>query len=120
MKKILIVDDDVDISVLIDVLLRNMGYETVVANSPSIFTDLVAINPDLILLDNRLDNGYGKDYCKQLKMNPTTSRFKIVLVSAAPDISTASAECKADAFLSKPFELSSLTELIADMTGNPN
>ncbi len=59
-KKILILDDDRDIAALMDVLLRQQGFQTITAFSGEIFKELPDINPDLILMDNRL----GKDYCR--------------------------------------------------------
>lgn len=115
-KTILILDDDEDIAALMDVLLTQQGYKTVVATSAAILKDLSAINPDLILLDNRMDDRFGKDHCKQLKTDPATSRFKIVLVSAAADLESVSMESCADGFLAKPFELVSLINLVKDLT----
>jgi DNA-binding response OmpR family regulator len=115
-KKILILDDDEDIAALMDVLLTQHGYQTIVAHSSAVFADLLQIDPDLILLDNRLGDGFGKDYCRQLKADPVTARFKIILVSAAHDIESFSKDSCADAFLIKPFDIKTLLDLINSMT----
>ena len=99
-----------------DVLLRREGYETIAAFSKEIFKDLDVINPDLILMDNRLGDGFGKDYCRQLKDDPATGHFKIILVSGAADLETLAGESKADGFLSKPFDLRKLTALVNRLT----
>jgi len=115
-KKILILDDDHDIAALMEILLRRSGYETVAAYSSEIFKDLGTINPDLILMDNRLGDGFGKDYCRQLKEDPNTAHFKIMLVSAAPDLEAFASECKADAFLPKPFDVAKLAVIVDQLT----
>jgi len=115
-KKILILDDDKDISALMDILLRREGYETVAAYSFEIFEDQHAINSNLILQDNRLGDGFGKDYCRQLKKDPGASHFKIVLLSVAADLESIAADCKADAFLPKPFGFAKLATIVDHLT----
>jgi two-component system, OmpR family, phosphate regulon response regulator PhoB len=115
-KKILILDDDQDVAALMDVLLRQQGFQTVIAYSSEVFKQLHDINPDIILMDNRLDEGYGKDYCKQLKADPATAHFKIVLVSAAHDLETLAADSCADGFLAKPFDITALTSLVQQLS----
>jgi hypothetical protein len=51
-------------------------------------------------MDNRLGDGYGKDYCKQLKADPWTADFKNVLVSVA------------DGWLAKPFDIAASNSLV--------
>ncbi len=115
-KKILILDDDQDVATLMDVLLRQQGYNTVTAYSSEVFKELHDINPDLILMDNRLGDGYGKDYCKQLKADPATAHFKIVLVSAAGDLHVFAADSCADAFLPKPFGIDELISIVQQLS----
>ncbi len=110
--KILIIDDDLDISTLISVLLKREGYEAITADAASFFSSLPLINPNLILMDNRLGDEFGKDYCRALKQDPATRHYKIVFVSGADDLETIARENLADACIQKPFDLAYLLHTV--------
>jgi len=70
--------------------------------------------PDLILLDIMLPGISGLEVCKKLKSNPITAKIPIIIESAKAtdeDIALGKA-AGAEEYLTKPFELSKLLELI--------
>ncbi len=110
MKKVLIVDDDRDILTVVKYLLKSHGFKvhthSTGLNVPEVVDNF---NPDLILLDIMLPGKTGIEICKELKL---TSAVPIVLFSAHADKIASLAECKADAFVEKPFEITQLLDVI--------
>ena len=79
--KILIVDDDADIVMMLEDRLRASGYETIIAKDGQEALELIDPNalPDLILMDHKMPKLSGVDCARQLKkLYPLQ---KIVLIS---------------------------------------
>ncbi|BAU53880.1 response regulator [Mucilaginibacter gotjawali] len=111
-KKIIIIEDDPDILDIMTYILSDEGYEVLAATNSKPLEQVHLIEPMLILMDNRLTDGYGQDYCKQFKNNPATRRYPIVLVSASTGLERMAAESEADGYLKKPFDITELVELV--------
>jgi two-component system, OmpR family, phosphate regulon response regulator PhoB len=111
MKKILVVDDDVDILFVIEHLLRLKGFD--VRTHPTglgIPNIVIQYAPDLILLDVMLPGKKGTEVCKELKIiNP---HIPIILFSANAEQGKAFEIYKADDFVSKPFAVENLINSI--------
>ena len=114
-KKILIVDDDIDILEPLELLLESEGYVVdTTTKGDQTFTKVVSFAPDLILLDVLMSGSDGRMICKKLKSEAQTKKIKIVMMSAHP---TAKADAKgsdADDFIAKPFEIDDLFKIVAD------
>lgn len=82
MKKILLVDDDAHLLELIRTLLKQKGYEVVVASSGQECLDkLKKMKPDLILLDVMMPDMDGKEVCRRIRANPETKSLKIAFLT---------------------------------------
>lgn len=112
MKKILILEDDIDISNVLRMILAEEGFATISSACTLSADDVYAINPDLLILDNWLLDGHGSELCSQLKKNPLTMHIPVMLASAAYNIDQMAAECHADAYLEKPFELDEMIGMV--------
>jgi DNA-binding response OmpR family regulator len=110
-KKILIIEDDLDILDMMAYILRDEGYEVIVAVDGAPLRDILLLAPDLVLLDNRLGAGEGADACKQLKADPATAAIPVVLISANMHLEALTATSGADGFLAKPFDIDELIAL---------
>ncbi|MEI9806787.1 MAG: response regulator [Bacteroidota bacterium] len=112
---ILVIDDNEDILVMIETLLKFNGYKvTIRSNVENIESFIKELSPDAILMDMLLSGADGREVCKQLKSNTAFSHIPVIMISAHP---LARAEClKAGAnyFLEKPFEMQDLFEVIHD------
>ena len=101
--KILVVEDEGDMSLLLELFLDgdNMEVEHV-HNLADAQEFLAKEQPSLILLDNRLPDGYGIDFVGYLKRQ--FPNIKVIMISgvdaAAEDAALATG---ADQFLCKPF-----------------
>ena len=111
MKKILVVDDDIDILTVVQLVLETNGFEVVaISNWQQIYTQIDIFKPDLILLDVSLGTQDGRNICKQLKSANNTKHISIILFSANYNVEKSISECLADSFISKPFDIKDLIE----------
>jgi two-component system, OmpR family, phosphate regulon response regulator PhoB len=110
-KRIVIIEDDKDILDMMDYILTDEGYDIVGYSTIEGVKTVAEQRPALVLLDNRLSNGYGNALCLSLKSDPATGHIPVILVSAAHDLEQIVLECRADGYLKKPFNISDLTEL---------
>jgi len=110
-KTILIIEDDKDILDMMSFILSDEGYVIVASTDGKPLKDLKDINPAMIMLDNRLTDGYGKNYCKEIKSNPDTAHFTVILFSANPNLEKMARDSGADGYLTKPFNIDDLIEL---------
>lgn len=83
MKKILIIDDDVDIIELMKNRLQQHGYEVASSNDgDSGVQKAVHFLPDLIIMDVMMPNLSGGEAVQLLKSNPLTQRIPIIFFTA--------------------------------------
>lgn len=80
MKKILIIEDEKVISLELQTLLKNYGYDAVILND---FNDVknkaLQMNPDLILLDINLPNLNGEMVLKEIRKE---SNVPVIMVTS--------------------------------------
>jgi two-component system phosphate regulon response regulator PhoB len=108
LKKILLVEDDVDTLELVELVLQNNGYAVIKAKREVSLEEIIGIKPDLALLDFMLPFGLGTDLCLSIKKNPFTSDIPVILYSASSNLKFLAESCQADAYLEKPFDLEEL------------
>ncbi|MBC8053990.1 MAG: response regulator transcription factor [Sphingobacteriaceae bacterium] len=111
-KKVLLIEDNEDIRLIISIILKDDGFEVIESDSLEIISQLNTIQPCLILMDNLLKDGSGSEMCKKLKNDPATSCFPVILISAATDLQEMAHGCFADGFIEKPFDL---TDFVAKL-----
>jgi two-component system phosphate regulon response regulator PhoB len=111
-KIILIIEDDPDIMDIMTYILREEGYQ-VFPSLTNVSRDYISeLSPSLILMDNRLAAGYGRDFCRKLKDDPSTRHFPVVLVSAVNDLAALADHSGAGGYLNKPFDLAELLNMV--------
>lgn len=107
-KKILIVDDEIDLVNLVKERLQYHGYEVIYLNSGrDAVQTTIEQKPDLLILDVMMPDKHGYDICYELKHNPETEAIPIIIFSAKKEwkkhMDEMSAYVKADDFIAKPF-----------------
>jgi len=113
MKKVLVADDDIDILTLVKMTLSLQGFTVdAVSNWKEIDDHVRIFSPDLIILDVSLGGADGRDICKKLKQQSTTSHIPVILFSANVEMGESIQECQAEAFIAKPYELSHFLKTI--------
>jgi len=111
-KTILIIEDDRDILDIMVYILADEGFDVISATSAEPLSNLNVIRPAMILLDNRLAEGFGKDFCRTIKQNPDTAHLPVIIVSANRDIESLARESMADGYIAKPFDLTELLDTV--------
>lgn len=105
-KRIHIIDDEPDMVKIATDLLESDGYTVTSSTHPKDGLKKVrATPPDLLLLDIRLPDMDGFQVCKELKSDPKTNHFPIVMISVKSDETdvVVGLEMGADDYISKPF-----------------
>ncbi len=119
-KRILIVDDEPNIVVSLEWLMRREGFDTQVAGDGE--AALAAIErgaPDLVLLDVMLPAMNGFEVCRRIRADPRWRGVKILILSAkGRDTEVAKGlGLGADAYVTKPFSTKDLVAQIRQMVG---
>ena len=116
-KKILIIDDDKDMLEMLRIVFQGSEFEVVLSNAGMTADEVVVLHPDIILLDVQI-KGYkltGNEICKQIKMREDLNFIPVFLISSEPNLKTLAAECNADGYFSKPFDILNLKTVIRNM-----
>lgn len=115
MAKILVIEDEREILAVMQLILAEEGHLVEGSVNGEILNDLDSIKPDLIILDDWLGKEKGSDLCLKLKSGPLNSSIPIVLFTAHNNGKELAEHANADAFLSKPFDIDNLVNIINDL-----
>ncbi|HFQ92420.1 MAG TPA: response regulator [Anaerolineae bacterium] len=109
--RILIVEDDFDISNMLRIFFTGQGYNVDVADRGLDALDMCRKKlPDLIVLDIMLPDMDGYAVCKDLRTTTRTSHIPIIFLTQRDDRSDkiAGLELGADDYITKPFDIEEL------------
>lgn len=112
-RKILVVDDEVNIVELLRINLKSAGYEVISAYTGEEAVDKTfKEHPDLILLDLMLPGIDGLETFRRIKMEKSTTRIPVIMLTAKSEETdkVVGLEIGADDYITKPF---GVRELIA-------
>lgn len=104
--KILVVDDEKDITALVAYHLEREGFRVLQAYDGLQALDLVKRErPNLLILDLMLPVMSGLDVCRRLRKEPDTARLPILMLTAKAEETdkVLGLELGADDYLTKPF-----------------
>lgn len=110
-KKILIVDDEPNIVLSLEFMMKKEGFEVAVANDGDAALDKVAsFGPDLLLLDVMMPKKSGYEVCQILRADAANAALKIIMLTAKgreTEVAKGIA-LGADAYVTKPFSTKDL------------
>ncbi|MEW8202115.1 MAG: response regulator [Candidatus Thiodiazotropha endolucinida] len=114
-KTILIVDDEPNIVLSVEYLMKREGYQVMTANDGQVAIEMIAdTRPDLLILDVMMPRKNGFEVCREIRADPALSRLPILMLSAKGR----EAEIKkgislgADAYITKPFSTHDLVDKV--------
>jgi DNA-binding response OmpR family regulator len=119
-ERILIADDEPNIVVSLEYLMKREGFEVTVANDGEAALQAVAsLRPDLILLDIMLPKKDGFEVCQQIRANPEWRGVKVVMLTAKGRDTevTKGLALGADAYVTKPFSTKDLVAQVRKLLG---
>jgi len=103
MSKIVIVDDDPQMSRLLRVLFELEGFEVVIAQRyQDILPTIQQARPDAVLMDVRVQGRETLDLVRQMRQEPVLTDIPVVMTSGM-DYRRQCLEAGANCFLPKPF-----------------
>jgi DNA-binding response OmpR family regulator len=114
-KKILVVDDEVDLVETVRFPLEMEGYHVLVSyNGEDALNQARKENPDLILLDLMLPKLDGYKVCRLLKFDERYKHIPILMLTAKTQEKdkVLGLETGADEYITKPFEMDYLIEKV--------
>ena len=117
-RKVLIADDEPNIVVSLEFLMKREGHQVVVARDGD--EALAAIRrerPDLVLLDVMMPGKTGFDVCAAVRADESLAATKIVLLTAKgrdTDVAKGTA-LGADAYITKPFSTKELAARVREL-----
>jgi DNA-binding response OmpR family regulator len=112
---ILIIDDEPEITEIVEVFLSNAGYTVVAENTAADGIKTARkIRPAVILLDIMMPGKDGYEVCNELKLEPTTADIPVIFLTGkdSRDDSGRSFKVGGDLFVKKPFSCERLLEII--------
>jgi CheY-like chemotaxis protein len=117
-KRILLVEDEQDIVILIKYWLEDAGYEVITTdNGDDVLQFARNAQPDMILLDLHIPGISGYSLCPLLKADEKTKKIPVIILTASVDnIEAKKRKIAADDYITKPFDERNLIEKAAKYT----
>jgi DNA-binding response OmpR family regulator len=113
MAKILIVDDDVQVTSLLRKVLASEGYDvTAINNSSKAIQTANSLHPDLFILDLMMPPPDGFTLCSMLRADPNFAQTPILIITAMDISNSRATALGANDYLAKPFNLDELASRI--------
>ena len=117
-RRILIADDEENIVISLEFLMKREGFEVLVAQDGEQAVEMIrAERPDLVLLDVMMPKKSGFEVCQEIKSDPELSSVKILMLTAKgreTEVAKGLA-LGADSYVTKPFSTKELVEQIRNI-----
>ena len=119
-KHVLIADDEPNIVVSLEFLMKREGHRVTIArDGDAALAAIRAERPDLVLLDVMMPGKSGFDVCAAVRADESVADTKILMLSAKgrdTDLAKGTA-LGADAYMTKPFSTRELAEKVRQLLG---
>ncbi len=119
---VLVVDDEPNILLSLEFLLRQVGYDVRVARDGDAALEAVAqFRPGLVLLDVMMPKRDGFDVCRAIRSNPDWQDVRVIMLTArGREVEREkSLTLGADGIVSKPFSTRDVVEKVRGILGTP-
>ena len=117
-RKILIAEDEPNIVISLEFLLKGAGYEVAVARDGEEALRLIwALRPDLVVLDIMLPSVSGFEVCRRIREGHESKDTKVLMLTARgleSEVEKGMA-AGANAYMTKPFATRELVQTVADL-----
>ena len=118
--KVLIADDEQNILISLEFLMKREGYQVSVAHDGQEAVDAVAKDkPNLMLLDAMMPKKTGFEVCQEIRSNPDYADIIILMLTAKgrdTDMAKGIA-LGANAYMVKPFSTKELAQKVRELLG---
>ena len=114
-KKIVVVDDDVKVTMMMERLLLKRGFQVFSANEGKKALELVKKENPVVLVTDILQPGLdGVSLCNFVKNDPVLGDIKVIIISGVYNEASFKAhmDCRPDGFIEKPVDVNNLVDLL--------
>ena len=112
-KRILHVDDEIDVLYLCQMFLEKNGYEVdTLTSCENLLEKVKSFAPDLILMDHHMPHICGDEAIRLLKTESYSKNIPVIYFTAHVDREELAIKIGADAHLPKPFKLTAMIETV--------
>jgi DNA-binding response OmpR family regulator len=119
-KHVLIADDEPNIVVSLEFLMKREGHRVSVARDGDAALAMIReLRPDLVLLDVMMPGKTGFDVCQAVRADESLAGIRILMLSAkGRDTDLAKGRALgADAYMTKPFSTRELADKVRELLG---
>ena len=116
-QKVLVVDDEVNISMAIQFLMEDNGFEVAIAfNGEEALGKMAVFKPDIVLLDVMMPKMNGFEVAKTIRQNPANMDVKIIFLTAkgTDRDKMEGYGSGGDVYLTKPFDNQELVDPVKE------
>jgi DNA-binding response OmpR family regulator len=117
-RRILIADDEENIVISLEFLMKREGFEVLIATDGEQAVEMIRSElPDLVLLDVMMPKKSGFEVCQEIKSDPALRSVRILMLTAKgreTEVAKGLA-LGADSYVTKPFSTKELVERIRSM-----
>ena len=121
MAKIFVIDDDPELLMMVGMILRRAGHETILASDAIEGTErLIGEKPDLLILDLMMPHMSGFEVCRKIRSTSDLSSLPIMILTARIQESDREAafESGATDYMTKPITSRQLISRIQSLLPN--
>jgi len=115
-RKVVVVDDDAKVIMLVEKVLTQLGFRVFSASEGKKALELVKQEKPVLLISDVLQPGIdGIKLCQGIKEDPQLEAIKVILMSGVYKQASLKREitgCTPDAYLEKPLEVQQLKDLV--------
>ena len=117
LKKIVVVDDDLKVTTLVEKALSQKGFQVFTAAEGKKALELVETEKPDILITDILQPGHdGINLCNLIKRDDSLSHIKVIVISGVYKEGNFKllSSCSPDGFIEKPIDIKSLSDMIME------
>ena len=115
MARILIVDDDQTIGLMLKDILEFSDHKVTVSQQPKLTKEnILQHDIELILLDKLISGVDGTDVCAELKSDEEVAHVPIIMMSALHNVGDLCKSVGAVEFIPKPFDMETLLNRVSE------
>jgi two-component system, OmpR family, alkaline phosphatase synthesis response regulator PhoP len=117
-KRILLVDDEPNILLSLEFLMKQAGYEVKTASDGEAALEALDVEPpNLILLDVNMPKRDGFEVCQLVRANPEWEDVRIIMLTAkGRDVEREKGlALGADGYITKPFATQEVVDMVRNM-----
>jgi two-component system cell cycle response regulator DivK len=114
MKRVLVCDDDVNISEIVALVLTDADWEVyTIPDCNDMIEKIETINPSVIFMDHKIPDEGGIVATQIIKSHPEYREIPVIYFTASQDIDALAEKAGADYILQKPFNIKQLEETVS-------